>query len=132
MGFKIGVWQQLSEKNLWRGNQADCYKILRGVQPTWNNKNVLNIENKSFLMDFKTYFTLILQYFVSDRPSLLSAAVEYVEWICTYTENMRNAWKLGYLSEFESKIENILGNLSGTTMGLFGQTTLKAACHVCF
>jgi hypothetical protein len=38
---------------------------------------------------------------------------EYAEQICTYTENTRNARKVEYLSEFETKIENILRCLSG-------------------
>jgi hypothetical protein len=33
-----------------------------------------------------------------------------------YTENSRNAWKVEYLGDFESKIEIILGHLSGAQM----------------
>jgi molybdopterin converting factor small subunit len=29
---------------------------------------------------------------------------EYAEWICTYTENTRNARNVEYLDEFETKI----------------------------
>jgi hypothetical protein len=28
---------------------------------------------------------------------------EYMEWICTYTENTQNAQKVEYLGEFETK-----------------------------
>jgi hypothetical protein len=49
--------------------------------------------------------------------------LEYKEWICTYTENTRNAQKVEYLGEFETKIENILGLLLGAKMSLFGQIT---------
>ncbi len=43
----------------------------------------------------------------------------YVNW--EYMECM----KLKYLSELETKIENILGRLSEEQMGLLGQTTLN-------
>ncbi len=43
---------------------------------------------------------------------------EYTERICTYTENMRNRQKVKYFNEFETKIDNILGSLSGAWMGL--------------
>ncbi len=43
------------------------------------------------------------------------------ERICMYTVNMRNAWKVEYLGEFETKIENILGRLSEASMVLIGQ-----------
>ncbi len=50
---------------------------------------------------------------------------EYLEWICTYTENTQNAHKVEYLGKLETKIESILGRLLGPQMGSFSQITLS-------
>ncbi len=47
-----------------------------------------------------------------------SAYWEYVEWICTYSENMQNARRVEYLGEFETKIKNDWGRLSGAWVRL--------------
>ncbi len=59
---------------------------------------------------------------------------EYADWICTYIENMQNAWKVKYLPEFKTKIEYILEHLSGAQMGSFGQAALnkKSSCKYTF
>jgi redox-regulated HSP33 family molecular chaperone len=41
------------------------------------------------------------------------------------TENTQNTRKVKYLEEFDTKIKNILGHLSGAQMGLFGQIPLN-------
>jgi hypothetical protein len=68
----------------------------------------------------------------------------YEEWFCSYTENTQNesvrilrirgtdlyvyweyakAWKVKYLDEFETKVENNFGRLSGASIGSIGQIT---------
>jgi hypothetical protein len=47
---------------------------------------------------------------------------EYVEIICTFAESMQNARKVEYLGKFKTKINNILGRLSGAQMYSYGQT----------
>jgi hypothetical protein len=51
-----------------------------------------------------------------------------------YTENTWNTRNGGYLREFETKIDNILGYLSGAQKSSFGQTTLnqKNLCKCAF
>jgi hypothetical protein len=46
-----------------------------------------------------------------------------MERIYTYTENTGNARKVKYIGKFETKMENILGRLSGASMGSIGQIT---------
>ncbi len=48
---------------------------------------------------------------------------EYTEQICVYTANMQNERKVEYYGKFEAKINNILGRLSGASMGPIGQIT---------
>jgi hypothetical protein len=50
-------------------------------------QDVENFDNKSFLKDFKSFFTLFLLKFVSDRPNLLSVAVAQVSGINTKNIN---------------------------------------------
>jgi hypothetical protein len=38
-----------------------------------------------------------------------------------YTENMQNTWKVEYLEEFETKIENVSRRLSEAQMCSFGK-----------
>ncbi len=47
----------------------------------------------------------------------LSVYGEYLEWNCPYAKNTRNAQKFEYLSEFEVKIENTLGDQSWAQVG---------------
>jgi hypothetical protein len=58
-----------------------------------------------------------------------------VERTLTYTENIKNAQKVKYLGELETKIGNILGRrLSGAYMGPLGQITenQKSSCKFIF
>ncbi len=77
-----------------------------------NTRNELNIRSKfccSYTENTRKESVRILRI----RGMNLFVYWEYAEWICAYTENTRNARKFEYLGKFETKIENILGCLSG-------------------
>jgi hypothetical protein len=45
--------------------------------------------------------------------------------VCAYNETTWNERKVKYLGKFKTKIENILGHISGAQMCSCGQTALK-------
>jgi hypothetical protein len=77
-----------------------------------NTRNEVNIRTKSscsYTENTRNESVRILRI----RGMNLFIHWEYAEWICTYAENTRNARKVEYLGDFETKIKNILGCLSG-------------------
>ncbi len=77
------------------GEYAEWGKPLNGISLC---EYLLNIRNES---------VLILRICVFNFSHTGNTRNEY-------TENMQNAWKVKSLGEFETKNENILGNISGT------------------
>ncbi len=119
-------------------NESICLLRIRGKNLyctyTENKRNEINLQTKFCCSYTENMRNESVCKLIIRRINLFIYC-ECVERTLTYTENIKNAQKVKYLGELETKIGNILGRrLSGAYMGPLGQITenQKFSCKFIF